>query len=321
MDEEYTYAVARVHAKELTLLSEQDMKRLLSCRTYDDCLRLLADKGWKDTDKGPEAMLSAETAETWTTIRELVEDMSVFDVFLYPIDYHNLKAAVKSVVTNRSGEENLFLPRGTLAPKLLIKAVKTRDFSVLPLRMQAAAGEATSVLLQTGDGQLCDVILDQAALEAIREAGREAKDGLIKEYAELTVALADIKAAVRGQKTGKSADFLRRMMVSCETLDVESLIHAAVIGREEIYAYLLNTRYGQAVEELKTSPSAFERWSDNRMMELIRPQKYNYFTIAPLAAYILARENEIKMVRLVLSAKRNHLDEPVIRERLREMYV
>lgn len=321
MTEEYTYAVARVRAKELTLLSEQDMKNLLACRTYDDCLRLLADKGWKDTDKGAEAMLSAETAETWATIRELVEDMSVFDVFLYPIDYHNLKAAVKSVVTNSGQHNSLFLPRGTVSVELLIKAVQERDFSLLPRRMQAAANEATSVLLQTGDGQLCDVILDRAALEAIREAGREAKDGLIKEYAELTMAVADIKMAVRGQKTGKSAAFLRKMLVSCETLDVESLIRAAVAGREELYAYLLNTRYGQAIEEIKTSPSVFERWCDNRLIELIRPQKYNYFTVAPLAAYILARENEIKMVRLVLSAKRNHLDESMIRERLREMYV
>ena len=135
------------------------------------------------------------------------------------------------------------------------------------------------------------------------------------------MAVADIKMAVRGQKTGKSAAFMRKMLVACASLDVEALIHAAVAGRDEINAYLLNTRYGQAVEELKKSPSAFECWCDNRIMELIRPQKYQSFTIAPLAAYILARENEIKMVRLVLSAKRNHLKESVVRERLREMYV
>ena len=321
MAEQYTYAVARVRAKELTLLSEQDIKALLAARTYEDCLRLLADKGWKAAEKGAEAMLSAETAETWATVRELVEDMSVFDVFLYPIDFHNLKAAVKSVVTNSGQEANLFLPRGTVSTEGMVKAVQARDFSDLPAHMREAAGEATTVLLQTGDGQLCDVIIDRAALTAIRDSGRAAKDALIQAYAELTVAVADIKIAVRGQKTGKNAAFLRRMMVSCETVDVDALIRAAVAGREEIYAYLQNTRYGEAVEELKKSPSAFERWCDDRMMELIRPQKYNSFTIAPLAAYILARENEIKMVRLVLSAKRNRLDESVIRERLREMYV
>ncbi len=321
MVEQYTYAVARVRAKELTLLSKQDIESLLACRTYEDGLHLLAGKGWKETQKGTEAMLSAEIEETWDTIRELVDDMSVFDVFLYPIDFQNLKAAVKSVVTNSGQHGSLFLPRGTVPVEQMVKAVQTRDFSTLPQRMQSAASEAATILLQTGDGQLCDITIDRAALEAVRDAGRESKDGLIREYAELTVAVADIKMAVRGQKTGKSAAFMRKMLVACASLDVEALIHAAVAGRDEINAYLLNTRYGQAVEELKKSPSAFECWCDNRIMELIRPQKYQSFTIAPLAAYILARENEIKMVRLVLSAKRNHLKESVVRERLREMYV
>jgi V/A-type H+-transporting ATPase subunit C len=53
----------------------------------------------------------------------------------------------------------------------------------------------------------------------------------------------------------------------------------------------------------------------------MKPQKTNPFTIGPLAAYILARQNEIKCVRMVLSAKLNGLPDDMIRERLREMYV
>ena len=40
-----------------------------------------------------------------------------------------------------------------------------------------------------------------------------------------------------------------------------------------------------------------------------------------MAAYVLARENEIRMVRMILSGKRNSLPEDSIRERVREMYV
>ena len=38
-------------------------------------------------------------------------------------------------------------------------------------------------------------------------------------------------------------------------------------------------------------------------------------------AYLLARENEIKCVRMVLTGKLNGMPEGTIRERLREMYV
>ena len=40
-----------------------------------------------------------------------------------------------------------------------------------------------------------------------------------------------------------------------------------------------------------------------------------------LAAYILARENEEKTVRIILSGKKNHLDESAVAERVRDMYV
>ncbi|MEG7530278.1 MAG: V-type ATPase subunit, partial [Hungatella sp.] len=71
----------------------------------------------------------------------------------------------------------------------------------------------------------------------------------------------------------------------------------------------------------RKSPSAFERWCDNLLIRRIRPQLTNSFGIGPLAAYILARENEMKSVRIVLSGKLNHLPEHTIRERIREMYV
>ena len=40
--------------------------------------------------------------------------------------------------------------------------------------MREVAREAKETLLQTRDGQLCDAIIDRAALEAIRKAGEAA---------------------------------------------------------------------------------------------------------------------------------------------------
>ena len=56
-------------------------------------------------------------------------------------------------------------------------------------------------------------------------------------------------------------------------------------------------------------------------MKLMKTQKTNPFTIGPLVAYLLARETEIKAVRLILSGKRNRLDDRIVKERLRDLYV
>lgn len=317
----YTYAVARIRSKELTLLTRSFFEQLLSSKSYEDCIRLLKDKGWgMPADETEEEILQTERKKTWDLMRELVEDISVFDTFLYEHDFHNLKAAIKEVYTQKEFH-NIYIDYGTIDPDKIKEAVVEQDFSLLPVHMRLCAEEAYYVQLHTGDSQLCDVIIDRAALETIYQKGKESKNEVLAQYAELKVATANINIAIRSYKTGKSKEFLEKALTDCETLNKERLIEAALEGEEAIYDYLSATIYQDAVQAIKKSPSSFEKWCDDLIIEYIKPQKYNPFTLSPLAAYILARENEIKSVRIVLSGKKNELPEESARERLREMYV
>lgn len=320
-EKQYTYAVARIRSKELAMLNAAFLEQLLASKSYDECWRLLVEKGWGgDGVATAEALLQGELEKTWALVGELVDDLSAFDVFLYANDYHNLKAAIKQVCTE-TNYQNIFIAHGTVDSAVILGAIKEHDYTRLPEKMRAPAKEAFEALLHTRDGQLCDMIVDKAALDAVYAAGKQAENSLIKLYAELTVVAADIKTAVRCQKTGKPLELIKRALAACDTLDSGKLAHAAAESQEAICACLENTIYADAVPELKTSPSAFERWCDNLMIRKIRPQQYNPFTVGPLAAYILARENEIKTVRVILSGKLNDLPEASVRERLREMYV
>ena len=321
MSEDYIYAVARVRSRELTLLSRPDLDQLMACKSFEECLRVLQDKGWgHGVSVSAEQLLAEEEEKTWAFIRELTDDLTPFDVLLYPIDYNNIKAAVKTVVTGAAPHQ-VFLKGGTVDPDLLQKAVRENDLSVLPEDMAQAAESAYHTLLQTGDGQLCDVILDKACLLGILRCGRESGSELLAGYAELITATTDIKIAVRACKTKKSRAFLDAALAPCSTLDVDSLAAAACRELEEVFVYLSATEYAEAANRLKESNSAFEKWCDDRVMGLIKEQKSNPFTIGPLLAYIIARQNEINMVRIILSGKLNELPDSVVRERLRELYV
>ncbi len=321
-DNGYAYAVARIRAKELTLLSAQTLDTLMAAKTAADCVRLLAEKGWGtgDANQSISSLLLTEREKTWALLRELVDDMSVFDVFLLANDYHNLKAAIKLVYTDQT-LAGVYSHNGTAAPELIYDAVRERDYAALPEGMRAAAEEAYLALSHTGDGQLCDVIVDRAALQAVLEAGNASAFGLIRSYAQLTAALANIKIAARCQKTGKRLEFIKKALCPCEGLDTDSLAEAAAGGFEPMLKYLETTAFADAATALRGSFAQYERYADNAVMELIRPQKYHSFTVEPLAAYLLARENELAMVRLILTAKQNQLSEQSVRERLREMYV
>lgn len=322
MTAKYAYAVARVRVKELSLLSRKEAEQLLSCRTYTEALDFLKNRGFGSTakDNTIAALIDTERAATWSFLHEIVKDAPVLNLFLYENDFHNLKAAIKA---HQAGIEpdGIFYPEGTVPQMHIWKAIRDKNYSALPAHLHKAAAAAVDILFKTNDGQECDLIIDKSAMQTILKAGRQSECDLVRQYAELFVALADIKLAARCCRTKKSPAFLNRALADCENLDVNTLAAAASQGVDMLYQYLETTAYADSVPELKQSITAFEKWCDNRIIKCISDQKRNAFTIAPVIAYLLAKENELKVVRIILSGKQNSLNEAVIRERVRMLYV
>lgn len=319
----YTYAVARIRALEVSLLTNAVIEQLLACKSAEQALQLLVEKGWGDLTAGTldaDEVLNKEEEKMWQTIREVAPDMHVFDVLSLPKLYHNLKAAIKEVCTEVENK-NIFYDDCEITGEEMFALVQNKEFDKLPSNMPATAREAFDTLLHTRDGQLCDLIIDHATLEAMLEAGKKSGEKIIEEYAQTAVAIADIKIAVRSQKTGKNAEFMKKAMVNCSEINVDQLTQAALAGAEEIAQYLEGTSYREGADALRISPSAFERWCDNKMTDSMRSQKYESFSVGPLLAYLLARQNEIKTVRIILTGKQNEFPDEAIRERIREMYV
>lgn len=321
MQQDYTYAVARIRYRENKMLGDADLNALLSAKDAATVIRLLKDKGWGAAGSDdPDELLRTENEKMWDFIGEIVPDKENFNFFLIPNDFHNLKVAVKAVTRDQKPDD-MWLHNAITPPEAVYDAVSKHEYNRLPEFLIEPAKEAMSVLLQTSDGQLCDVIIDKACMDCVRRLGKDSSEEIISMYCELFVAAADIKIAVRSAKTKKRLDFIRRAMSPCDSLDIEKLAAAASLGYEDVIKYLEKTRYSDAVPAIRTSMSAFEKWCDDSITEAMKPQKWEPFTIGPVVAYLIARENEIKAVRMILSAKINGLSDEVIKERLRMMYV
>ena len=319
---DYTFAVARVRVLEKSLLTDADIAQMTALSDEPAVLQFLAGKGWGESGAAhqtAEDMLACETEKTKQTVRELLAEPELLQIFSYQDMYHNLKAAIK--VTCTQGEApGVFVSCPGFDRERMLQIVGEKAWRDLPAHMQEAAAEAYQTLLQTRDGQRCDIILDRAALEAIAKAGKESDEPVIRDYADRLVSVADIRIAVRAAGVGKNREFLTKALAPCPSLDAAGLARAAAAGKESVIAWLRTTRFAPAADALAQSPSAFERWCDDEMTEAIRPQKRNPFSAGPVIAYMLARQNEIRMARILLTAKANGLPETAIRERTRRMY-
>ena len=321
MSSEFIYAVSRIRFREQSLLTKSDIDALLACHDYESCIRMLLDKGWGATGEAENTdILSAEREKLWALIDELAPDAPELNIFRYQVDFQNLKAAVKSSITDAS-TDGMLLSHGTVSADQIKESVKNRETDELPEHLKECAEQAFKTLLETGNGQLCDVIIDKACLEYLSLEAKKHSDSAIRLYSDIFTACAAVKIAARCNLTGKTRDFMLKALPNINILVKEELVTAAENSLEEIYSYISTTVLEDSVDALKASLSSFEKWCDNYIIEKLKEQKYEHMKIGPIVAYIVARENEIKAVRLILSGKLNNIENAIIEERLRDMYV
>jgi len=319
---DYTYAVARVRANELSLLSAADVEQLITAADYRSAMQKLSDTGWGEIKDIYDYATYLENyfAKTWAFLEEVLPDLHELDLLLIKNDMQNLKAALKSIVSQHDAKD-LYVQSTVYDTESILKAVEERRWSDLPDFMQKPAEEAYEVLTATSNGQLADAIIDKATLERIKYLGVKSGSPVLAELAERMCATANIKTALRCANTGKSKDFIERSIPECDTISKDKLVETALEGVEAVLHYVEESSYPAAAEKFKESTSIFEKWCDDLLMECVTMARYTAFGIDPIIAYYVARDAEIKTVRIILSAKINNLPADVIRERVRALYV
>jgi V/A-type H+-transporting ATPase subunit C len=192
---------------------------------------------------------------------------------------------------------------------------------MLPKLMREPAVEAYRALTENSDGQLAEVILDRAVLLAMQSAAKETGNGFMQKYAEELTVCADVKTAYRSAAAGKREAFLEAAIAGSDSFAKEPLIRAALRGTESVISYVEGTQYAELAEALKESSAAFEKLCDDRITELADEARMKCFGAEPLAAYYLAKEAEVRNLRIIFVCKGLGVSEEIIRERTRRLYV
>lgn len=320
----YAYAVGNVRARETGLLTRAELEQLLALDGPAQLAAALRDRGYGDpaAQGNVEELLRQETAKLWAYLRDVAPDFSLFDAFLIRNDYHNLKAAVKGVMSGRDVADLLLSPY-TVDPAELTAAAEERRFDRLPPSMAAAGAKAYDILARATDAQLADAVIDRAAMEAMLAAAEKTKVPMMVEVVAVIVFYNNIKTALRAARVGKSRDFLDTALCPCPGFPLEEVKRAALAGEEELLQRMDGLdAYGcrEAAERYRRSPSAFEKWADDRAMEKARRGKAVTLGPEPLIGYYLAKEAEIRTLHILHSGLRTGREEADIRERLRELY-
>lgn len=307
---EYASAVAAVRAMECSLLTHGDIEQLIGAGSVTELNALLESKKVEHTSLD----------EVWEMLRSYAPESEELKILLYRNDFHNLKAALKAMISGRNAADYFIFP-SNLDPELITAALAAKDYEELPEYIGAVAEEAYELLTRTLDGQLSDSFIDAAALKAMQTAAAECGSGFMQKYVELTAVCADIKTAYRCSLMRKPKQFMETALCGTQGLEKDALIRAALEGTEALMSFLESTDYSEAADKLKESPAQFEKWCDDALMELAGTARSNAFGYEPLAAYYIAKEAEIKNIRIIKVCREFGSDRKTVTERMRRLYV
>ena len=308
----YANAVGAVRAMENNLLSRSDIEQLINARSKAEMSSITASK--TGTAK------SEDLSDVWAMLMEYAPDCKELEILLYRNDFHNLKAVLKAIISNRDPEQYYIAP-SNVGLKELTEAINTKDPSGLPEYMRRIASEAYELVTRTLDGQLSDSLIDKAALKAMQNSAAASGSEFMQRYAQLTTACADLKTAYRCCLLGKSAQFMETAVCGSPELEKDALIKASLAGTEQFFSHLETTPYSDGAALLKESAAKYEKWCDDVLMELAESARMLAFGSEPLAAYFIAKEAEIKNLRILSVCKEFGADKETITERMRKLYV
>lgn len=311
-DTEYAYSVAKVRAVENKLLDKLKLSRMAEAQNLDEAMKILRESGYEGSSA--EQMLSDESAKTYAFLKEISPSKETFDIFLVKNDYHNIKVLLKTEFLGKN-YDFLLTQSGRYSARLMKNLIENRamkDFSPI---MREAVEQAVAILEKTGDPQLCDMLLDRAAYREMHELAKQSGSAYVCDIVAVMCDLANIRIFARVHKMEKNADFLLHALLDGGTIGKEDFVRS-----QNLSELLSGTKYAE-LSDFEADISELEKQADNFMIRYIKKAKYVAFGIEPLVAYLLAKENEIKLARIILTGKKNGLPPEMIKERLRESYV
>ncbi|MBD5159922.1 MAG: V-type ATPase subunit [Ruminococcus sp.] len=305
---DYASAVAVVRTMENSLFTKNDLEQLINTRDSKESETLINSKN------------AGTLPEVWEMLRTFAPESKELEILLYRNDFHNLKAVLKAMVSGREPDSYVIQPSNVRTADLK-EAFRTKNFDLLPEYIRETATQAYGIITTSLDGQLLDSFIDTDCLKAMQKSADITGNDFMRKYVNLITVCADIKTAYRCSKMNKQRDFLETAICGSPELDKESLIRATLGGTENLLSFLGSTSYAELSGLLKENPAKFEKRCDDMLMEQAETSRLQAFGIEPLIAYYIAKEAEIKNIRIITVCRECGADKLTITERLRNLYV
>jgi len=324
-DWRYTFATAKVRSLATQMLSHATLLDMVGSEDFEQAADLLGAGEYALAAGGKtiaemENILKLRRLEVRGLFADLMVEKEIVEVFKSRDDFANMRLALRRKLCEKPLGVD-YSDDGNVPAELFEEIFEQENYSPLPMHMQEAIERAVLAYYQDKDVRQIDYAIDasQGQYNLKREA--ELENVFLAGLFRIQIDLTNIRTMMRLKFTESE---LRNVFLEGGYLEIERLKHGLDIGYEALAPLFFATPYYDVVESgaaYLVSEKSFLKLESNCERHLAGFLKTTDQITAgaqPVVAHLLMKENEIRTVRLILTAKKNSLDNRLILDRLGE---
>jgi V/A-type H+-transporting ATPase subunit C len=265
-----------------------------------------------------ENVLQLKRTQLRDLFKDLILDEAIIQLFRAREDFANLRLALRRKLTERPLGTD-YNHDGSIPAEEFEQIFEEEKYSILPMYLQEAIEQAVLAYYQNKDVRQIDYALDKMHAGYRIKKAQELNNIFLLGFFRIMIDLTNIRTMLRLKFTDSEQ---RDVFLDDGYIEPDRLKRGLDIGYDAVAQLFFATAYYELVESsvgYLTSNKSFLKTEYNcqeHLMEFLRTTSQITAGAQPIIAYLLMKENEIRMVRLILTAKKNHVDTRLILDRI-----
>lgn len=330
-DWRYTFQTAQIRALEMQMLSRAALLEMANAESFETAAGLLASsehalpQGSRSFGEIKD-ILRARRSAVRGLFADLMIDEPIVELFRTRDDFANLRLAVRRTLTGKPLGAD-YSDDGNVPPELFEEVFVEENYNLFPAYMAEAVEQAVLAYYQNRDPALreqkdirqIDYAIDRVQSEYNLKKARQLENVFLLGLFRIQIDLTNIRTMLR-LKYAESEH--ARVFLEGGYIELERLRNGLDVDYEALGSLFFVTPYYQIIQagaSYLASNKSFlklEQQCDQHLIGYLKTTVQITAGPQPIVAYLLMKENEIRTVRLILTAKKNYLDTRLILDRI-----
>ncbi len=322
-DWRYVFQTAQVRVLEMQMLTRATFLDMANAENFEQAADLLS-AGEYALPRGVsgfgemENILQHRRSELRELFADLMIDGPIVHLFRTRDDFANLRLAVRRTLTEKPLGTD-YSNDGNVPPEQFEQVFEEENYELFPDYMAEAVEQAVLAYYRNKDVRQIDHAIDSVQAEYNLKKARRLNSVFLLGLFRIQIDLTNIRTMLRLKYTDSE---LRNVFLKGGFLELQRLERGAGIGYESLASLFFVTPYHRLVEAgagYLISDKSFlraEQQCEEHLTGFLKSTIQITTGPQPIIAYLLMNENEIRTVRLILTAKKNNLNTKLILDRI-----